>query len=131
MQISKHGVLQGQAVMGKIVLRTVGSYDDHMEHPKITIATTCVLLSVGISLLAIVALVPGSDGTRMKRALCYSVYSTVPFAILDTLYCGVYLGYGSDYIEKYWYLSVYYITPWLTFPPTAYLLRQRRQHPIP
>ncbi len=61
----------------------------------------------------------------MSRAIWISFYYTVPFALLDTLYCGLYLGGGASYLYKFWYLTVFYFTPWLTFPPTALLLRRR------
>ncbi|MEZ5728490.1 MAG: hypothetical protein R3E48_11080 [Burkholderiaceae bacterium] len=51
------------------------------------------------------------------------MYYTLPFAILDTLYCGLYLGHGYSYLWKFWYLTVFYVSPWLTLLPTAALLR--------
>lgn len=48
------------------------------------------------------------------------------FAILDWLYCGVYLKHGTAFLSQYWYLTVFYFTPWLTFVPTALLLRRTR-----
>jgi len=63
---------------------------------------------------------------RGARAFWCSVYYTAAFFLLDALYCGVYLGNGVQYLVKYWYLSVFYITPWLTFIPTAKLLGQRQ-----
>ena len=53
---------------------------------------------------------------RMPMALALSFYFTVPFAVLDTLYCGVWLGRGHQYLLEYWYLTVFYVIPWLTFP---------------
>ena len=55
------------------------------------------------------------------------MYYTLPFALLDTLYCGIYLGHGAHYLTQYWYLSVFYVTPWLTFMPTEYLLRNAQR----
>jgi hypothetical protein len=53
-------------------------------------------------------------------------YYTVPFLTLDALYCGWRLGHGLEFISRYWYLSVFYVTPWPTFIPTAMLLRDPR-----
>ena len=53
------------------------------------------------------------------------MYYTVTFAILDGLYCGLYLDRGWTFLADYWYLTVFYVTPWLTFIPTERLLRAR------
>jgi len=39
----------------------------------------------------------------------------------------VYLGYGAQYLWQYWYLTVFYVTPWLTFMPTEYLMRREQK----
>jgi hypothetical protein len=51
----------------------------------------------------------------------------VPFAIYDWLYCGIHLGHGADYVWTYWYLSVFYLSIWLTFLPVAWLLNRGRR----
>jgi hypothetical protein len=43
----------------------------------------------------------------------------------------VYLGHGANYIFKYWYLSIFYLTPWITFPPTAWLLNGKLKTSTP
>ena len=59
------------------------------------------------------------------RGFWLSLYYTVPFAALDAAYCGWYLGRGPGFLAEYWYLTVFYVTPWLTFMPTAWLLQRR------
>lgn len=115
---------QGVAVWAAFWLLGLPSY--YQQYPTVMLAVGSVLLSVAISLAAIAVLRRGRDETRMQRALWLSVYYTVPFALLDALYCGWYLGHGSDFVVRYWYLSVFYLTPWLTFMPTAALLRSAR-----
>lgn len=58
-------------------------------------AVGCILLSVGISLWALRILLRGRPATRVQRAVWISFYFTVPFELLDWLYCGVYLGHGA------------------------------------
>ena len=60
-------------------------------------------------------------GKRLSISIWWSFYITVPLFIYDFIYCGLYLGYGLKFITLYWYLSVYYIIPWLFFPITGYL----------
>ena len=125
MKPRKHFDLLLQAVGAWGVFWLAGLPAYYQQYDTVTLAVACVLLSVGISLAAIWVLGKSRPPARMSRAFWLSVYYTVPFAVLDALYCGWYLGHGSDYIVRYWYLSVFYITPWLTFMPTAALLRQR------
>lgn len=56
---------------------------------------------------------------RPKLALWLAFYFTVPLAIYDWLYCGIYLGHGMGFIVRFWYLSVYYAIPWIMFPLVA------------
>lgn len=55
-------------------------------------------------------------------AFCF----TVPLAIYDWLYCGVYRGYGLRFLVDFWYLTFYYIIPWLLLPASALLLNRLR-----
>jgi hypothetical protein len=96
----------------------------YQQYSQVTMAVFCILVSVAVSLAALVILLRGRSEARLRRALWISLYFTVPFAILDWLYCGVYLGQGADFLFRYWYLTVFYFTPWLTFLPTALLLRR-------
>jgi hypothetical protein len=59
---------------------------------------------------------------RMVLAYWLSFYFTVPLMLLDYLYCGLYLGHGWDFIAGYWYLTAFYIVPWVILIPTAHLL---------
>lgn len=68
--------------------------------------------------------------TRIGRGLAVSAwlafYFTVPLFFYDLLYCACYLDHGISFIWEYWYLTVYYILPWLIFPLTGWWIDQRR-----
>ena len=119
----KHFSLLLQAISVWVAFWVVGLPSYYQQYSLVTIAVASILLSVVISLAAIAVLKRGRAETRMSRAFWLSVYYTIPFAAMDTLYCGIHLGHGSSYLYKYWYLTVFYFTPWLTFMPTAILLR--------
>jgi len=57
---------------------------------------------------------------RMSLSLWLAFYITVPLWFYDYLYCGVYLGHGWAFLREYWYLSVYYLIPWMLCPAIAY-----------
>lgn len=103
----------------------LGLPDYYRQYTTVAMAVASILLSVAISLAAIALLQRGREATRLSRAFWWSVYYTVPFALLDAVYCGWYLGLGTQFLVTYWYLTIFYITPWLTFMPTALLLRNR------
>ncbi len=63
---------------------------------------------------------------RPTIALWLAFYFTVPLAIYDWLYCGLYLGHGVQFITRYWYLSVYYVIPWVLLPLMVLLLNRMR-----
>lgn len=118
-----------QAVLVWAAFWLGGLPDYYQQYSTTTLALGCILLSVLISLAAVAVLARGRDQNRLRRANWIAFYYTVPFAVLDTLYCGVYLGHGWGYLTQYWYLTIFYFTPWLTFPPTAWLLRGRNATP--
>jgi hypothetical protein len=64
-------------------------------------------------------------GRRLQMSVWIAFYFTVPLAIYDWLYCGVNLGHGMQFISTFWYLSVYYIIPWLLLPTVALMLDRR------
>ncbi|MBM3125319.1 MAG: hypothetical protein FJZ87_09635 [Chloroflexi bacterium] len=67
----------------------------------------------------------------MASSFWLAFYFVVPLFFYDLIYIGVYLGYGFDFIWKFWYLSVYYLLPWMILPPTGWWIeRQRKQDTI-
>ena len=66
-------------------------------------------------------------GRAFLASVWWAFYISFPLFIYDILYAGIYLGHGLSFLWKFWYLTVYYILPWLLFPPTGWLL-DKRQH---
>jgi hypothetical protein len=90
-------------------------------------------MAVGSAVLAAVTVFAGFKvigGKRVERrkaiAFWLSLYFTAPFAVLDYLYCGLYLGHGFGFLSRYWYLTVYYVLPWLIFIPIGHHLSRAR-----
>jgi hypothetical protein len=123
MTSKKHLNLLIQSVVIWAVFWVIGLPNYYQQYSTVALGIGCTILSVLVSLAALRILLRSRPENRRARAFWCSVYYTVIFAILDTLYCGVYMGHGVNYLSRYWYLTVFYVTPWLTFLPTAYLLR--------
>ncbi|MCA3021058.1 MAG: hypothetical protein ING68_02695 [Rhodocyclaceae bacterium] len=125
MSRAKHLKLLFQSVVIWALFWIGGLPDYYQQYSTKTLGVACTILSVLISLAALRILLRSKPENRTRRAFWCSLYYTVTFGVLDYLYCGLYLGYGAGYLEWYWYLTVFYVTPWLTFIPTARLLQAR------
>jgi hypothetical protein len=99
----------------------------YRQYSDAGLGAVSILLATLLALFAVWTLARAKANRRRSLAFWLSVYSTVPFAALDTLYCGVYLKLGVGYLFSHWYLSVFYIIPWLTFLPIAQLLNPLRE----
>lgn len=128
MTIARHFILLGQGVAVWLLFWLAGLPDYYQQYSQVTMAVFCTLLSVAISLAALFILRRGRPETRLRRAAWISFYFTVPLALLDWLYCGIYLGHGVFFLVRYWYLTLFYFTPWLTFVPTALLLQSNKEN---
>lgn len=126
---SKHLNLLIQSIVIWALFWIGGWPDYYQQYSPQVLGVACTIISVLISLAAIRILQRSRPENRRARAFWCSVYYTLTFAVLDTLYCGVYLGHGAQYLTQYWYLSVFYVTPWLTFMPTEVLLRSANRSP--
>ena len=65
-------------------------------------------------------------GRVVNVSLWWAFYISVPLFIYDLIYCGFYLGHSVSFLTKYWYLTVYYILPWMIFPPTGWWVEKKR-----
>lgn len=66
-------------------------------------------------------------GNGLNVCLWWSFYISFPLFIYDLIYCGFYLGHSIGFLTKYWYITVYYILPWVIFPPTGWVVDKRRR----
>ena len=89
-----------------------------------------VLFDLAILVLIWVIIYRSVKNTRpargLKISLWWAFYISFPLFIYDFIYCGIYRGHGTSFLWKYWYITVYYILPWLLFPPTGWLVEKRR-----
>lgn len=124
MRPAQHVKLLLQTMAAWLGFWLIGLPDYYQQYPTAAMGAACVLLSVVISLFCLAVLLQTRPERRRRIAFWLSVYFTLPFAVLDTLYCGIYLGHGASYLWQYWYLTVFYVSPWMTLLPTAVLLER-------
>jgi hypothetical protein len=87
-----------------------------------------LLVLLPISIILHVVLKRVAPGRRMSRALWIALYFTVPLAAYDYLYCGLVLGFGLGFLWQFWYLTVYYVIPWLLAPAIALFVNRTEGH---
>ena len=81
-----------------------------------------LLLPISVVLYFVLGRVP--SGRRMYLALWIAFYFSVPLAAYGYLYCGLVLGRGIGFLWEFWYLTVYYIIPWLLAPAIVLLVNR-------
>ena len=81
-----------------------------------------LVVLVPIAAIAYLVLRRVSHERRLKYSAWCAFYFTVPLAIYDWLYCGVYLGHGMEFLTRFWYLSVNHAVPWVVLPALALVL---------
>lgn len=52
-------------------------------------------------------------------ALWIGFYMTVPLFVYDYLYLANYQGRGLSFLRTHWYLTSFYVIPWIILPPIA------------
>jgi hypothetical protein len=124
MDARRHIALLLQAILVWAGFWLLGWPDYFQQYSTMLLAVGCTLLSALFGIAAVWVLARSRPARRMQRALWLSFYFSVPFFALDWLYCGVHLGLGLDFLRSHWYLTVFYVSIWLQFPPTAWLLNR-------
>ncbi len=83
-----------------------------------------LLVLIPISVVLYFVLHSVASQRRMSVALWIAFYFTVPLAVYDWLYCGLVLDRGMAFLWEYWYLTVYYLIPWLLAPGIVLLVNR-------
>ena len=102
-----------------------GMPDYYLQYSNTSLIWYVILLIIPFSVIIFFVFKPIRKNKRIKISIWYSFYFTVPLFIYDTVYCGIYLGYSYKFILTFWFLSVYYIIPWILFPVIALLLNKK------
>ena len=83
-----------------------------------------VLLPIVLAVYAVIKRSAKTEALLLSFWLAF--YITVPLFLYDYLYCGYYLGHGFGFVRAYWYLTVYYVLPWLIFPIIGWQVERAR-----
>ena len=50
-----------------------------------------------------------------------AIYMTEPFLAYDYLYLGMHQQRGKSFLTTHWYLTAFYVIPWLMLPGIAWM----------
>ncbi|MDZ4169572.1 MAG: hypothetical protein U1E26_07940 [Coriobacteriia bacterium] len=102
----------------------------YQQYPAAGMVVFSAMLLPLIWLAAVRVLSAFEPSRRMTAALWLAFYFTGPLAVLDYLYCGVFLGEGIGFLTRYWYLTAFYILPWpILIGASSWLTRTRGLSP--
>jgi hypothetical protein len=107
-----------------LVFFLAGLPDYYLQYSNQSMILFLIILIIPISIIIVIVFKPVKQHKRLTIALWYAFYFTLPLAIYDSIYCGYYLGYGVNFILVFWFLSIYYLVPWILFPIIALVLNR-------
>jgi len=111
-----------------LLFLVAGMPDYYLQYSDQSMIYFVLLLLLPFSIILVVIFRKINREKRLKIALWYAFYFTVPLLIYDSIYCGIILRYGIGFITVFWYLSVYYIIPWILFPFIALLVNRLQEN---
>ena len=125
MRIKNHIRIFIIATIVWILFLIAGMPDYYLQYSNQKMIIFVTILLIPISIIIAIVFKPIKQQKRLTIAYWYAFYFTVPLAIYDSLYCGLYLGYGINFLFVFWFLSIYYLIPWVLFPTIAIVLNQK------
>lgn len=126
MRPSSHLRLLLTAIAVWLAFWLAGLPDYYQQYSQHGLVIGSVLITLAIAAIGVRTFSRGTPERRLARAAWMSLYFTLPLALLDVAYCGIYLGHGAAFLTRYWYLSIFYVIPWLLWLPTAGILARQR-----
>jgi hypothetical protein len=122
MKIKNHLRIFAIASLVWFVFLLAGMPDYYLQYSFITMLWFVILLLIPITWIMFLVLKQLAVDRQIKIAVWFALYFTIPLFLYDYIYCGIYLGYGLEFLFTFWFLSIYYIIPWILFPVIAVLL---------
>ena len=126
MKLKSHLRVLVYASIAWFLFWVAGLPDYYLQYSTTTLIWFDVLLLIPFSIVIWFVFKPIKTNKRVKVSFWYAFYFTVPLAVYDYIYCGIYLGYGFDFVPVFWFLSVYYLILWILFPIIAILLNSKK-----
>lgn len=116
MKLRNHFRILGIVSLAWILFWLIGLPQYYQQYPFYFMLLFDILLLIPLSLLIYWILNNTPQKHRARYSFWLAFYISVPLFLYDYLYCALYLGHGWSFLTRYWYLSVYYVVPWIISP---------------
>ena len=126
MRLRKHLQLLGIVTLAWVLFLIIGYPDYYQQYSTEFMIIFDLIILPPIWYLVYQSVKRTKPGRGLIISVWWSFYISVPLFMYDLIYCGFYLGHGWNFLLIYWYLTVYYIVPWLFFPLTGYLIDKKK-----
>ncbi len=100
-------------------------WPDYYQQYSTRLMVIFVIALIPLFWILIFRMLRSIERKRIYKSMILSIYFTVPFFIYDYIYCGIYLGDGMKFLTKYWYVTIFYLIPWIMVPLTAVWIESR------
>lgn len=119
MSLRGHLKLLAAATLVWLGFWIAGLPDYYRQYSTRSLVVFEVLLLGPVAAAGWLALRDRRRATRTRRAVAIAFHFTVPLFLYDLAWCGFHLGHGLRFVATYWWLTTYYVVPWVLFPATA------------
>jgi hypothetical protein len=109
-----------------ILFWIAGLPDYYQQYSMKSMIIFDLVILTPIWLIVYLSVKKARPGRALNASLWWAFYISCPLFIYDFIYTGIYLGNGINFLWSYWYLTAYYVLPWVLFPPTGWLMDKRR-----
>lgn len=127
MSLKNHIKLLAMVTVAWVLFWVAGLPDYYQQYATVTMVVFDLAILPPIWLIIYRSVQKARPGRAVAVSWWWAFYIAFLLFLYDLLYVGLFLGHGMSFLWKYWYLTVYYVLPWLVFPPTGRLIEKRRR----
>ena len=125
MKLQKHVQLLSIVTVAWFLFWMAGLPDYYQQYSSLSMLIFDLLVLPPIWFLIYRRAKKARPGSALKVCIWWAFYISVPLLMYDLICCGLYLDHGATFLTKYWYLTVYYILPWIIFPPMGWVMDRK------
>ena len=125
MKLNNHIRLFTLVTIAWILFWAAGLPDYYQQYSTRFMVIFDIVILPPICFLVFRSVTRSNPANTFRNFFWWAFYISVPLFVYDLLYCGLYLRHGLGFLATYWYITVYYILPWLIFLPAGWILQGR------
>jgi len=127
MKTKSHLKLLAIVTIAWILFWIAGLPDYYQQYSAILMIGFDLVILLPIWFLVNRSIKKAKPGRGFIISIWWAFYISFPLFVYDLFYVAMYLGYGVSFLWTHWYLTVYYILPWLIFPLNGWYMETKRK----